>query len=52
MAVQIRYSLVLGLGDLLGKLNGLGDYASRRGQILILARIWSLAGVVDKMVLG
>jgi hypothetical protein len=33
------------LGDLLGKLNGLGDYASRRGQILILARIWSLAGV-------
>jgi hypothetical protein len=36
------------LGDLLGKLNGLGDYASRRGQILILARIWSLAGVDAK----
>jgi len=33
------------LGDLLGKLGELGDYASRRGQILILARVWSLAGV-------
>lgn len=33
------------LGDLLGKLDELGDHASRRGQILILARLWSLAGV-------
>ncbi len=33
------------LGDLLGRVNELGRYANKRGQILILARIWSLAGV-------
>jgi len=33
------------LGDLLGKLNELGFYANRRGQMLIIARLWSLAGV-------
>lgn len=36
---------VRNLGDLLGKLNELGRYANKRGQILIMARIWSLAGV-------
>jgi hypothetical protein len=36
------------LGDLLGKLNELGDYASRRGQILILARLWSLVVVATE----
>jgi hypothetical protein len=33
------------MGDLLGKLTELRRFANKRGQILLLARIWSLAGV-------